>query len=216
MKLYPVMLNISDRKVVVIGGGDVASRKVKDLVECGALVTVVAPSMEAPILELKKSHPEKIFLVQRAYQKGDLVGAIMAFSATDDEQANRMVFREATELNIFINAVDDPPNCTFFVPSWFHRDGLVVSVSTGGISPSMAARIRRDIEKIIPDSIETTLAALQRARSLLREDDEFQSLSPDARGNILKQIVQDDRLLEELVLHYENDSVKKFLKNLRH
>ena len=214
MKLYPVMLNISGRKVLVIGGGNVAARKVRDLLECGALVTVVAPSVEASIAELKNSYPGKIEIVQRAYQKGDLVGAFMVFSATDDEGVNRTVFQEAGELNIFINAVDDPPNCTFFVPSWFDRGGLVISVSTGGISPSMAARVRRDIEKIIPDSIETTLAALQQARALLREDDEYKGLSSDTRGKILKQIVLDDGLLEELMLNYKNDTVKIFLKKI--
>src|SRR3990172_3679737 len=161
MKLYPVMLNITGKKVLVIGGGDVAARKVRDLVECGAMVTVVAPSVEASITELKNSYPENIDIVQRAYMKGDLVGALMVFSATDDDRVNRIVHHDAGELNIFINAVDDPPNCTFFVPSWFERGGLVISVSTGGVSPSMAARIRRDIEKIIPDAIEATLAALQ-------------------------------------------------------
>jgi precorrin-2 dehydrogenase/sirohydrochlorin ferrochelatase len=214
MKLYPVMLNISGKKVVVIGGGSVAARKVRDLVECGALVTVVAASVGASITELKGSYPEKIEIVQRAYKRGDLAGALMAFSATDDEGVNRTVYRDALELNIFINAVDDPPNCTFFVPSWFQRNGLVVSVSTGGISPSMAARIRRDIEKIIPESIETTLAALQQARALLREDDEFQNLSSETRGKILKQIVQDDGLLEQLMVNYKNDTVKIFLKKI--
>jgi precorrin-2 dehydrogenase len=214
MKLYPVMLNISGKKVLVIGGGNVAARKVRDLVECGALVTVVAPSVEASITELKNSCPEKIEIVRRAYRKGDLVGAFMVFSATDDERINRMVFQEAGESNIFINAVDDPPNCTFFVPSWFKRNGLVISVSTGGISPSMAARIRRDIEKIIPDSIESTLAALQQARALLREDDEFKGLSSAIRGKILKQIVMSDELLEELNVNFKNDTVKNFMIKL--
>jgi precorrin-2 dehydrogenase/sirohydrochlorin ferrochelatase len=214
MKLYPVMLNISDKKVLVIGGGNVAARKVKDLVECGALVTVVAPSVHKSITDLKNSYPERIEIMQRVYMKGDCDAAFMVFSATDDERLNRVVFRDAEEMNIFINAVDDPPNCTFFVPSWFRRDGLVVSVSTGGISPSMAARIRRDIEKIIPDSIEITLAALQQARVLLREDDEFQGLSSGSRGKILKQIVMNDGLLEELILSYKNETVINFIKKI--
>jgi precorrin-2 dehydrogenase / sirohydrochlorin ferrochelatase len=214
MKLYPVMLNISGKKVLVIGGGNVAARKVRDLVECGALVTVVSPSVDASITELMNSCPGKIEIVQRAYMKDDLVEALMVFSATDDEEVNRRVYRDAGELNIFINAVDDPPNCTFFVPSWFDRGGLVISVSTGGISPSMAARIRREIEKIIPDGIEETLAALQQSRALLREDDEFQNLSSDTRGKILKQIVLDDELLNELIVNYKNDTVKNFVKKI--
>lgn len=212
MKLYPVMLNISGKKVLVIGGGSVAARKVRDLVECGALVTVVAPSVDEAITGMNNSYPGKIQIRQREYIKGDCEGALMVFSATDDERVNRLVFRHAEEMKILINAVDDPPNCTFFVPSWFHRDGLIISVSTGGISPSMAARIRRDIEKIIPDSIEITLAALQQARVLLREDDEFQDLSSETRGKILKQIVTNDELLDELVVNYKNETVINFVK----
>ncbi len=215
MKLYPVMLNISGKKAAVIGGGSVALRKVQDLVECGARVTVIAPVIHQAITDLEKSRNGLVEIIRRQFRKGDLDGSLLVFSATDDERTNREVYNEAVEKNMLINAVDDPPNCNFFMPSWFCRNGLVVAVSTSGISPSLSARIRRDIEKNIPDSIDETLDALQQARILLREDNDFTDLSSERRGKILKQIVLDDELLGELVDSYKNDSVKILLQKIK-
>lgn len=215
MKLYPVMLNIAGRKAVVIGGGTVALRKVQDLIECGAVVTVIAPEIDQAISDCGKPDGSRLTLLNRHYQRGDLDGALLVFSATDDDGVNHDVYLEAIERNIMINAVDDPPNCTFFMPSWFSREGLIVAVSTSGISPSLSARIRRDIEKHIPDSIEEILAALQHARIILKEDPDFAGFLPDKRGKILKQIVLDDDLLGTLVESHKNDSMKKFLQTLK-
>ncbi len=214
MKLYPLMINMEGRKAIVIGGGAVALRKVRDLLDCGAFVTVIAPDIHPAISELAGSRGGRISIVQRPYQTGDCDGSMLVFSATDDEKINREVYAEAAGKNILINAVDDPPNCSFFMPSWFERNGLVVAVSTSGISPSLSARIRKDIEKNMPDTIDDTLSALQQARILLREDSAFSDLSSDRRGTILKQIVRDDDLLGELVDSYKNDSVKKLLIRL--
>ena len=214
MKLLPVMLNLSGRKTVVIGGGSVAQRKVMDLVACGAQVTVIAPDIHPEIIKIAEAHAGQVTIIQRTYRHGDLDGSLLTYSATDNEMVNREVYGEAVEKNNLINAVDDPPNCSFFMPSWFERNGLVIAVSTSGISPSLAARIRRDIEKNIPDSIEDTLAALQEARIMLREHDEFSKLSTDKRGSILKRIVIDSDLLGELVNSYKNDSIKLFLLHL--
>jgi precorrin-2 dehydrogenase / sirohydrochlorin ferrochelatase len=215
MKLYPVMINIEGKKAVVIGGGTVALRKVKDLLESGATVKVIAPAIHGEIADLADSYPGKIDIFRREYRTGDCEGALIVFSATDDETVNRAVYAEASAENILINAVDDPPNCSFFMPSWFNRNGLIVSVSTSGISPSMSARIRRDIERSIPGSVDDALAALQQARIIIREDTDFSDVSSEMRGRILKQIVLDDKLLGDLVYSHKNDTVKILLLKLK-
>lgn len=215
MKLYPVMINLEGKKAVVVGGGGVALRKVRDLLECGARVTVIAPEMHPEIDGLAATGAGDLTIVRRDYRAGDCDGSMLVFSATDNESINREVYTEAAGKNILINAVDDPPNCSFFMPSWFTRNGLVVSVSTSGISPSLAARIRRDIEKNLPPYVEDALSALRQARVLLREDTDFSDLSSDRRGKILKHIVLDDNLLGELVDSYKNDSVKKILLKIK-
>lgn len=214
MTLYPVMLNISDRRAVVIGGGTVALRKIEDLVSCGASVTVIAPDIHESIHAIREANPGTVSIERRPYRRGDCDGAHIVFAASGDEKVNREVFLEADEKNIFINAVDDPPNCTFFVPSWFNRDGLVVSVSTSGASPSLAAKIRREIEKIIPDSIGETLAAMKAVRSMLRDDGDFRELSSHRRGLLLKRIADDGDLLAGLVRSRNEGSLKDFIKKL--
>lgn len=214
MKLYPLMLSVEDKNAVVIGGGSVAARKVSDLVERGARVTVIAPDVDPAIIELQVQHSGRIEIVHREYAPGDLHGAFIVFSATDDESVTERVFNEAGELNVLLNAVDDPDHCGFFVPSWFSRGGLVVAVSTSGISPALAARIRREIEGIIPGDIEETLSALHRARAVLKNDPAFIDLDPENRGKILKHIVFNDDQLRKLVRSCRDDSLILFLRKI--
>jgi precorrin-2 dehydrogenase/sirohydrochlorin ferrochelatase len=215
MKLYPVMLRLDQKRAIVIGGGSVAARKARDLLECGAIVTVISPESHEAMHELLASYPDRIEILTRNYTQGDLSGAFIVFSATDDEMTNSEVSREAQEKNIIVNTVDDPRNCTFIVPSWFDRNGVIIAVSTSGKSPAYAARLRRDIEGMIPDSIKDTLDALEKTRNLLKNDPEFNILSPHERGHILKRIVADDALLKNLVKCYASDSLKFFINKIR-
>ena len=207
------MLRISDRRAIVIGGGSVALRKIKDLLECGALITVIAPRIHEAVHELAALYPDKIEIINRTYKRGDCAGAAVVFSATDDEGVNREVFKEAREHNIFINAVDDPQNCTFFVPSWFNRGGLIVAVSTSGESPALAARIRDGFGHHA-FNISDTLEALEKTRILLTGDSEFATLTSPQRGSLLTRIVNNDELLRELVQCYSSGSLKSFIKDL--
>jgi precorrin-2 dehydrogenase/sirohydrochlorin ferrochelatase len=215
MKLYPVMLRVAGKRAVVIGGGLVAMRKIKDLLDCGALVTVISPQIDESIHNLCALYPDKIKIINRDYKRRDIAGAFIIFSATDNERINRDVSRDARKKNIIINTADDPENCTFFVPSWFNRKGIIIAVSTSGISPALSARFRRKIEEVIPDSIEDILAALEKTRYLLKNNSVFESLTPQQRGRILKQIVNNDDLLEELVTCYASDTLEYFIKNLQ-
>ena len=209
--LYPIMYKIKGKRVVVIGGGQVAFRKVKDLVHAGAHVVVVAPDILSELEEYASSNPA-ITIVRRKYQEGDCAGAALVFSATNNPQVNRKVYDEASALNIPVNAVDDPDNSSFYVPSFFTRGLLLVAVSTQGASPAMAAKIRRIIEQSIPQDIEITLDALNEARTILKES--YHNLTSGQRSEILKAIVTDGRLLEQAVKAFENNALHEFLKSL--
>lgn len=215
MKLYPAMLNIAGRKVLVVGGGEVALRKIRDLLECGALVTAISPDFHESITGRAASSPDALTLLRRPYRQGDCGGFLIVFAATDSNATNREIYREASENNILINAVDDPENCTFYVPSWFRRDDLLVAVSTGGISPALAAKLRRGIEDAIPEAIEEKLDALRHARWMLRDDEEFRDLTSQQRGEILKAIVMNDEMLERLVDSHKKGSLKEYIRKNR-
>jgi len=212
MKYYPIFIDLKGGHVTVIGGGDVALRKVHDLIEAGALVTVVSPEVH-PEIERMAAEKDNPIVIRRSYHPGDLEGAILAFSATDDQEINGAVFREAAERRIFINAVDDPENCSFIVPSSFTRGDLTVAVSTGGASPAMAAKVRRLLERSLPDNIGDILEALKEARAMLKDDPRFRGLDTVKRGGVLKAVVANDRLLEELAYHHRAGSLAEFLRN---
>ena len=198
MKLYPIMVNMENKPAVIIGGGEVAARKVSDLLEAGAFVKVVSPDFNDEIQNAQKRYTDKLVLLKRKYEKNDLEGAYIVFSATNDSIVNTEVFREAEERGILINAVDDPPNCSFYVPSFVRKGDLLFALSTAGASPAMAARLRREIEKHIPEDIDLVLEKLKTARTILKKDECFSCIESAERGSILKKIVSDDKLLEAL------------------
>lgn len=214
MNLYPIMINLSGKRALVVGGGSVACRKVADLLACDAAVRIVSPEIDNSIIQMKESYPERVEILKREFSPGDCDGAILVFSAADNSGVNQKVFIEAQNRGIFINAADDPPNCSFLVPSWFSRSGLIVAVSTSGISPSLAARMRRKIEKVIPDDIEDVLNALQEARGLLKNDPHYGHLETEERGSILKKIADDDELLSGIVRNYKEKTLKSFIDKI--
>ena len=125
---------------MVVGGGEVASRKVRKLLQSGAVVVVISPEVRPELI-----HAD-VEVRQRPYRHGDLEGARLAFTATDSREVNAAVAREAGERGILINVADRPSEGDFALPSTLRRGGLQVAVSTGGASPTLAKRIRGELE----------------------------------------------------------------------
>jgi siroheme synthase-like protein len=141
------MLRLDGKRCVVIGGGKVAVRKVARLVEAGALVTVIAPSIDPLMARVERDgNPRR---ESRPYKRGDLVGAALAFAATDSHTVNAAVADEAAELGVPVNVSDDPAASTFHVPASFERQGLTLAISTGGRSPAFARRLREELEHLL-------------------------------------------------------------------
>src|SRR5436190_19296165 len=131
---YPIFLNLAERRCVVIGGGSVAEGKVLSLLESEAYVTVISPELTA---ELKKlATEEKILHLERDYQPGDVRGAFLAISATDDRAVNAQVWQEAEEAGILFNAVDDAAHCNFIAGSIVRQGALTIAISTSGSAPA--------------------------------------------------------------------------------
>jgi precorrin-2 dehydrogenase/sirohydrochlorin ferrochelatase len=214
MKFYPVILNVENRKVVVIGGGVVALRKIQDLLLAGAVVRVVSPEVHPDISALRGDFPGRLEIESRAYAPGDLDGAWLIYSATNNSTVNEMVFREAESKRIFINAVDDPENCSFIVPSVIKRGDLLVSVSTSGSAPAMSARLKREIEKNLPENIDEILQKLKEVKRLLKDDRDYSGLSSAERGEILKKIINSDTHLAGILGTTNIDELKFFLNEL--
>ncbi len=168
VSLYPVNLNIEKKKVLVIGGGEVALRKVKTLLSFKAEVYVVSPGVIPAFEDLYDKG--KIILYKEKYNKSFLQDSFLVIGATDDPQVNRIVARDAGEGNIPVNIVDDLEICTFLVPAVVKRGPLTISISTGGKSPGMSAKIRKDLEKIYGKEYGLFLEYLGKVRKRLIKD----------------------------------------------
>ena len=146
MRYYPLFLDMAGRKCVVVGGGNVAERKVARLLACGARVEVVGKSL-TPLLALW-SGEEKVVHRDADYQDSCLAGAFLVIGATDDEAVNGRIAKDARALGIPVNIVDDPARCDFLLPSVVERGDLSIAVSTGGRSPALAKKIRKELEAV--------------------------------------------------------------------
>lgn len=149
MNYYPVCLQITARPCLVVGGGRVAERKVKGLLECGAKVLVVSPELTAG---LKKLYEEgAISWEQRGYHRDDVAGAFLVMAATNDPLVQDMVLEDAERHNILLNVADVPDKCNFILPALVKRGSLSIAISTAGKSPALAKQMRQRFEEQIGD-----------------------------------------------------------------
>ena len=147
---YPVFLNISGRQCVVVGGGKVAVRKVSDLLEAGAEVTVVAENHDPQMEELARTGD--IILFKRPFEPEDVYGAMIVFAATDNDSINAEIAEIARKHGALVNVVDNPEHCDFFSGAVIERGPLRIAVSTSGRCPAIAATIRRELEELYSKS----------------------------------------------------------------
>jgi precorrin-2 dehydrogenase/sirohydrochlorin ferrochelatase len=157
--LYPINLRLKGARCLVVGGGKIAVGKVVGLLEAGAAVTVVAPEIAEEIASL-----EGVRLERRAYQRGDLAGYRLALVATGDPEVSRAVFREGEATGVWVNAADDPDNCTFTLPARIRRGPLLVTFATGGNSPALASWLRRKYADEFGPEYEVLIDLLAEAR----------------------------------------------------
>ncbi|HET6464952.1 MAG TPA: bifunctional precorrin-2 dehydrogenase/sirohydrochlorin ferrochelatase [Nitrospiria bacterium] len=144
MRYFPAFLDLQGRSVVVIGGGRVAERKVLTLLVCGAGVTVISPAMTPKLSYLAQAGA--IRRQARRWRPLDLKEAFLIIATTNDRKANAEIARQAYAHSRLVNISDDPARCNVIIPSVITRGDLIIAVSTSGKSPSLARRIRRELE----------------------------------------------------------------------
>lgn len=159
---YPVMLEVTGRRCVVIGNGAVAESKAQDLTEAGATVEVIASDPSPGLVEME-AHG-LVELVRRDFEDGDLAGAFVAIANVQDPQLVERIFAEAERLGVLLNSVDDVPHCHFSAPSKVRRGDLLVTLSTGGKAPALAKQLRRKVESEITEEYGVLVDLLGEAR----------------------------------------------------
>ena len=167
MGYYPISLDLVGRPCLVVGGGAIAERKVAGLVEAGARVTVVSPSLTSALLQLATEAPLRWRPCE--YAQGDAAGFILVIVATDDRAVNAAVAAECRERGIWVNCADDPARCDFILPSVLRRGAVTVAVSTGGQSPTMARLVREELDALLPRDVAALTDVVASVRSALSE-----------------------------------------------
>lgn len=167
MGYYPIFVKMDGRPCLVVGGGTVAERKVEGLLQAGAAVTVISPTLSEHLRFLVTDH--KVSHVAREYRSGDLSAHDLVFVATDDHEASEAVFREGLERGVWVNAADDPSHCDFILPSVLRRGELVVAVATGGSGPALSQAIRKELESHFTEDYVELSEIVAEVRRELRE-----------------------------------------------
>ncbi len=192
---YPLFVDLNGRKVMVIGGGRVAERKVQALVAAGADVVLVSPELTDNI---RRMADDNIIAVrEREFRPGDLEDAWLVVSATDDAGTQKLVVEEAEYRRIFCNVVDIPDLCSFIVPSMVRRGDLCIAISTAGRSPAVAKRLRREMEDAYPVIWGLYLQLLGKLREFIltsssSSEEKKRLCSALAEPDVLKWLTEDD------------------------
>lgn len=185
-KLYPMMVDLTGKRCLVVGGGSVAERKATLLAECGADIEVVSPATTARLAALAASGAVRVR--RRPVRPSDLTGAFLVVMATDDPQVNREMAERVRGAGGLVNVADDPEACSFLVPSVLRRGDLTIAISTGGGSPALAKKLRQRLEQTIGPEYEAYLTALR----LLRERARRAIADPQARQAVFRRAVESD------------------------
>ena len=164
---YPINLDLHQRKCLVVGGGDIAAHKVRSLLECGAVVTVVSPMIKPAMAGLVKKG--KVSFIEGKYLEKYIKGVFLVIAATDDPKANELIAKHARARNILLNVVDVPQLCNFIVPAVIRRGPLVMGISTSGHSPVYAQKMKEKCERCATPALGSFIKMMGSSRKEVKE-----------------------------------------------
>lgn len=144
---YPIFLDIENRNVVIIGGGEVCARKAETMMRYGAKVTIVSPEFTQEIEQWARDG--KLAMRRKRYETADIEDAHIVIASTDDTSVNEQVAADTRERRIPVNVVDVTPLCEFIVPAILEKDGIQIAISTGGKSPALARTLKEDLSRTV-------------------------------------------------------------------
>lgn len=199
MQQYPININIRGKKVLVVGGGNVAFRKIKRLIKSGSRIKLVSPELNDRLKSFLTSEGIDIEYYPRKFKDDDLTDIFLTVVATDSKKVNRRIAKLAKVKNILVNVVDDSELSDFTLPAVLERGSLLITFSTGGSFPALARRLREDFEEEIGNEYVVFLDIMKKIRKkILNEVDE-----PEKRRKILYKLA-DRNIIEKIAKDREN------------
>ena len=164
--MYPLIADIKNRPVLVVGAGNVGVRKINTLLDAGAALTVISTDCPESIRSLSETH--KVKLIERDYQEGDCRGFFLVIGATNDRSTNELISKECEENGILVNIVDVPELCSFYVPSIVDRGALKIAITTSGKSPAFARELRKELEQHFGPEYESFIERIGEMRDIIK------------------------------------------------
>ena len=220
MDIFPISLKLQQQPCLIVGGGHIAYRKALLLAKAGAVIDVIAPEIEAALLQIVQNtqgrYVQAAFSPELALRRYRLV-----IAATDDPETNRQVFELCEADNVLVNSVDDIPHCRFMVPAIIDRSPLVISVASNGTSPVLSRQIRTQLESSIPHGMGKLAEFSGKWRSAVKakiaNPDERRIFWEDLYASPLKEqvfndnIAEADRLIEQALLEWQQPKGEVYL-----
>ncbi len=186
MAKYPIYLELQDRRVVVIGGGAVAARKARVLLDCGARLVLVADKIDDAVVRATTGRNAE--LIRSKYSKNYLAEAVLAIAATNNHKLNERIYRDCQELEVLCNVVDVPDLCDFYVPATVRRGPLQIAIGTEGYCPAYSGHLRKKLEHMFTEDHGRFLLELECIRKrIINEIDDA-----TVRKVILGELVDDE------------------------
>jgi siroheme synthase-like protein len=194
MSLFPMFAKLNGRRVVVVGGGEIAASKIDGLLLAGANVRIVSPALNTALGVLVREN--KIEWSEKEFASEDVNDAFLVIAATSVPSVNEAVYRAADTRGLLCNAVDDTENCHFYYGSVVQRGDLQIAISTNGKSPALAQRLRKELETQFGPEYESWLEWLGAAREVLRASGATQAQNKEVLHNLASR-ESFDRFLAE-------------------
>ncbi|HWZ97915.1 MAG TPA: bifunctional precorrin-2 dehydrogenase/sirohydrochlorin ferrochelatase [Candidatus Dormibacteraeota bacterium] len=194
MSLFPIFVRLEGRRVVVVGGGEIAAGKIDGLLQAGAKVVIVSPALNSQLAALVRE--SKVEWCEKEFSSEYLQDAFLVIAATSVPSINESVYRAAEQRGLLCNAVDDIGNCHFYYGAVVRRGDLQIAISTNGKSPALAQRLRRELEAQFGPEYEDWLEWLGAAREVLRASGASQAQNKEVLHNLASRESFDRFLLE--------------------
>lgn len=211
MAQFPLFIELNQRKCLVVGGGNVAARKAKVLMEAGAVVEVVSKSFSEAFESLTKCQ-----LIQEEVEISKFTSwqdYFMVIAATDDKQLNHRIASWCLDKGIFINSATSKEDSNFIFPAVIKKEGMTIGVSSAGKSPAVTRLIRSRMEQCIPDHLEEILEQLEQARELVKSRVEEQGVRKIIFYELIKIGIEQQKEITEAVVTEVISKVKREYEN---
>lgn len=213
MACFPFFIELSGKNCLVVGGGEVAYRKLNSLLEFGVRAHLVSPEICGEIWQLRKAYSKnELLLSEREYTDEDFKDVFLVIAATDDTECNRCVSEICRKRHILVNVVDCKELCDFYFPAVIKCRDLVVGISSGGKSPLLAGRLRRELKEAMPEYY----GEINEQLGKLRERIQREIPSGEARKGCLEEMMEQCRRVERILYAEEvEEIIERFSEEAR-